>query len=511
MSSSGVVDPARSWAAEQLGVAAQAAPREARTAFLKRLEQSDFAPQDYWYRAFGILDPSVPRAGITIVPSPQEIRDREISNKATQSLDEFTNQFWKLPPGERRATWTRLQSACPGSARMKARLELLKPGLDIDTSAAIRGTPPDAALRPHVVALSKWLFETFVLSPEQRAFRRREYLTQLTPSALEDAAAGFVLRYYPTIASLDREFVKVLTCRFNRPVVPEFTPEELIAAQSSESEDPYKNYKNINIPWRYLIWMVVVAIAMIAKFWHRSLPKSEAPPTNNPDPRQSDEALREMLKEWEQNRRDQERQKQDLADRDKRGAPALDPSEMAPADDESLIRMVLVRYYPKLFAASGAPLDMPRAEAMRLGEHPSAEEVWRAHGGRYLGESKVRASETKPAVLPPKREYELVRMGIGLHLLFPGYFDEIGQPVVLDRSAHIKAKTPFELWEQYRRERTNNSGQKKKGGRELMKSYTEIDPARRWAAEQLGIAAESTPRSQENETVQPKNENRNQG
>src|SRR5579872_1446991 len=123
-------DPAawrRRWAAEQLGVSVGATPAEARAAFLARLPEVDFVPPSAWRAALRLL------AGVTDrLPADAEEEARaDEKRRLGEAVEEFAAEFWSLAVASRQQRWQALARECGPFESLRARLDLLRPGLGI--------------------------------------------------------------------------------------------------------------------------------------------------------------------------------------------------------------------------------------------------------------------------------------------------------------------------------------------------------------------------------------------
>jgi hypothetical protein len=184
----------RRWAAEQLGVDAQASALEARSVFLRRLVESDFVPPAMWPQALAMLDGRP-------APVGEARARREEAERLRGEVEEFAERFWLLPVDERWRRWQELFDACTMVVALRARLTALKRGLDIG---------PAEAGRPQIADVVRNLQQLFVLRPAERAARRRELLVAAQNDRAAWQVAAVVRHQYPEIAALEPQFLAEL-------------------------------------------------------------------------------------------------------------------------------------------------------------------------------------------------------------------------------------------------------------------------------------------------------------
>ncbi len=195
----------KSWpayGAQLLDLPADATPADGRAAFLQRLPKADFVPAEPLGAGLGLLDnrlTTTPFADAT-----EEVR----RNAFNEQLNEFSRDFWNLPPPERHERWEKLKAYATGPLDEKTpkcvwlpsalkHLDYLSAGIYIDDAAGNELTGKTAKL-------AEAIKEMFPLPLLARIKRRQEWLqvTDAQPSMwtlavarLEEAA--------PAIAHLD--------------------------------------------------------------------------------------------------------------------------------------------------------------------------------------------------------------------------------------------------------------------------------------------------------------------
>jgi hypothetical protein len=193
----------RRWAADQLGVAPDTPPAEARTVFLRRLPGSDFVPAPAWCAATAAFLGRALPGSIAAVPPAD-------GDAARAAVAEFTERFWTLLPAERRGRWRELMDRTSADPLLAGRLQRLEAGLDLPNAVADSGPP-----RPREIAVMAQTL--FVLDPMRRAARRREILDNLPPPASGwELAARHVQHNYPRHAALDPALITRLSAGARR-------------------------------------------------------------------------------------------------------------------------------------------------------------------------------------------------------------------------------------------------------------------------------------------------------
>jgi hypothetical protein len=192
-----LVTPDLRRAADQLGVPPDAAPADARAAFLRRLPAAGFLPAaPLCAAAAELLGRPVPGAAGAEPPNDDAL---------TAQVDLFTREFWSMEPPARRDRWRNLLTHAAADPLLAGRLRAMEAGVDLPESASRAATPRQRQLVSTIQAL-------FVLGPIERAQRRREQLDGLPPPARAwEAAAREIARDFPAHAALEPALVERLS------------------------------------------------------------------------------------------------------------------------------------------------------------------------------------------------------------------------------------------------------------------------------------------------------------
>ena len=149
-------------AAAWLGLEPQVTPDSARATVLRKLRDDDYVPSPAIHEAILVVLGQWP-GGISLLAD-------ELDEEAEQILveiNEFARVFFTIPLLERVERWQALRDACEGYDPPLARLRDLEPGLRLDRTAIIPGSPVVGRLIDDILSL-------FVLPPDERAIRSRE-------------------------------------------------------------------------------------------------------------------------------------------------------------------------------------------------------------------------------------------------------------------------------------------------------------------------------------------------
>jgi hypothetical protein len=189
----------RLWAVRRLNVSADANAAQARSAFLRRLVQSDFLPPTTWRAALQIMTGN-------LASPPAEVRSddalsEEEERKWREEVDAFAADFWRLDLEERYRRWTDLTARCDPSPPLRFRLQQLASGLQI-------GPVYLDDEHPKVNELVGQIQELFVLSPEARAQSRLIFRRKIRSSVREwESACRHLQWQHPDIAALEGNLV----------------------------------------------------------------------------------------------------------------------------------------------------------------------------------------------------------------------------------------------------------------------------------------------------------------
>lgn len=154
---------------------------EARAEFLRGLPKSGFVPpEEYTF---------------TALPAVRELR---------ADLDAFSENFWSMPPAQRRVEWQSLAIRAASDRRCEIRVQRMEPLLECAGEAGAEFSGQQGMI---VLALK----EMGTLSPPERAVRRAAFLREVKPPLHPwQRAAAVVLDRRPDLAALDRPLIERL-------------------------------------------------------------------------------------------------------------------------------------------------------------------------------------------------------------------------------------------------------------------------------------------------------------
>jgi hypothetical protein len=249
----------RRWAAAQLGVAPDASPEEARSAFLRRLPEEDFVPPAAWAWAVRVLCGDRPGPW-------QSAADAEAARAAGEGLrdevEEFAGRFWALQPAERRARWDGLVARAAFSPPLRARLDAVAAGLDVPAPGPARGDDLRAA------ELARRVGELFVLRPGPRARAWQAFWEEIRDSRREWRRATRVFRRRrPDLAALlPDEVGELAAAATTKPPAAPRKP------RPTASAGPAKDYR-----WAFYVVLMAVGVVFRAVTGPSTAPTA-APP-----------------------------------------------------------------------------------------------------------------------------------------------------------------------------------------------------------------------------------------
>jgi hypothetical protein len=252
---------ARRWAAEQLGVEPDAAPAEARAAFLRLLDETELMPPAGCRRAWRVLN------GSAAAP-PEAVRDAE--ERCRADVDAFADCFWALPPADRRREWEALSARCAAVPAARTRLRQLEAGLSV--------RPTDAGPEvPLLAELAAAVRELFVLGPVERAGQRQELLRRIPeqPRPWHDAARA-LRRGQPEVAALLPELLDEVEKWQERQ---EDRGRKLIALSRAVVAAPPPRARTGNEA--RFVWVAVVVVGMVVHLALMHAPTAAPPPTHS--------------------------------------------------------------------------------------------------------------------------------------------------------------------------------------------------------------------------------------
>jgi hypothetical protein len=262
------IDPERlerrlRWAAEQLGLSPEASLDEVRAAWLRRLPQEDFVPSSELRWALAALLRRQTEGG-------WEARADEAASAAEEQrlrskVEAFAETFWDLPPAERRRCWQELRDRCAFAPALRARLDLLQAGLDINA-----GKPSSDA---RVNELANCVRELFVLRPGSRARVRRDILSRMDGKRKEWIRAVRHLRRSSAtyrLAALGNDLLDAIAIK---------KPKAKRLAKKQPSQPAPPPDKGRQVP-RWIFIIIAVAASQFARIACNHNP----PPTTMPNP-----------------------------------------------------------------------------------------------------------------------------------------------------------------------------------------------------------------------------------
>jgi len=191
------------WARQVLDVPEESSAEQSRRFALAQLARDGFMPEADAQQAILLLagEAATATAGREGMAACQEWLKRQRRSE----VEAFAQQFFRLPPAQRRQQWVELSQRCAFSVPLSARLEALEPGLDFQ--------PVDlGGERDAVRSLAQFLQESFLLPPHRRAASRAIFLCNVaaSPRTWQRAAQRLADRL-PAVARLDAPFVHFLT------------------------------------------------------------------------------------------------------------------------------------------------------------------------------------------------------------------------------------------------------------------------------------------------------------
>src|SRR5262249_33143954 len=129
----------RRWAADQLGVSADAPTSDARAAYCNLLRDADFVPPVEWHSAYKLLSTD---SEVTVATVARDANvARNVQDRLRIELDEFTAEFFDIDPVERRNRWGDLKIRAAAFKSLSTWLDALAPGLDVRKDMTLNGPP----------------------------------------------------------------------------------------------------------------------------------------------------------------------------------------------------------------------------------------------------------------------------------------------------------------------------------------------------------------------------------
>jgi hypothetical protein len=188
----------RMWAAVKLDIG-PVEPESVRQALLRRLPEDEFVPPLEWQQAAAI-------AGVLPAPvAPPQDAVRDMEDCLSGGVEKLAEQFFTLPPDQRRQRWQEEYKDCAGSLQLAAWLHALEPGLAVEAQQA-------SGLDPKSDQLAQQVLQLFPCRPAERAARRHRFLQGLKEQAATwEAAARRLARTRPALAALEPVLIEYLT------------------------------------------------------------------------------------------------------------------------------------------------------------------------------------------------------------------------------------------------------------------------------------------------------------
>lgn len=182
------------WARWVFQLPADLPAEEVRGEVLRRLAARGFAPPPVWRDAMALFDPPLERLPADGRP-PLEYQ-RAYERWLRKAMEAFAGDFFDLPPARRQAVWIEFSEASAPYPQLRARLEQLRPGLELDL-AGLRESDP------RVRKLANWIAGLFTSRPLTAATMRRRFLRSTEADiAGWQRAARRLRRRHPKIAAL---------------------------------------------------------------------------------------------------------------------------------------------------------------------------------------------------------------------------------------------------------------------------------------------------------------------
>jgi hypothetical protein len=269
----------RRWAADQLGTSPDAPTTEARAAFLQLLRDADFVPPTEWHLAYKVLAADETSARAAVVSDPNVLRD--VQDRLRAEIDEFTGEFFDLPPAERRSRWRELKSRTVSFRSLSAWLDALSHGLDADKNTTLNGSP-------QLERLYEVVLQNFVLRPTEAAWHRQRFIHECQAEiAAYQYAAQQLQKRFPALAALAPDLVTQLATWSKAQQQREARRKKLRAslmqapsysAEGATGEKP----KEKSRVWIAIVIIVVLNLLRIVFSESKPTPKfSPLPPTQS--------------------------------------------------------------------------------------------------------------------------------------------------------------------------------------------------------------------------------------
>jgi hypothetical protein len=243
----------RRWAAGLLGVQESATSVEARRAYFRKVRECDFQPPRSLHHALRVLDGK---------PVPAKLAEEWLLEEEGQlraDVESFAVEFFTLPVAQRRQHWDALFSRCQSVSPLRARLQALKAGVEVE----IQSLPLGQSFHGQ---LAKQLLQSFPLPSLAQATSRQAFLRKIEePSAAVhrkpwEKAAHYVLAEWPALAALDQELVQHIAKLRRR-----LKRQSKMHARSQRARRTASAASGKSKPWWLLFWIALGALSGILR------------------------------------------------------------------------------------------------------------------------------------------------------------------------------------------------------------------------------------------------------
>lgn len=279
-----------SWAARRLEAGDDLSRPTIRQQFLKRLATSEFLPEPSLASAFAVLD----RPEAPLSPTVQANVWAQEGERLGQEVEGFAERFFQLPCGERNQLFQHLSNQCQFHPTLQSRLADLKAGLNVRVDVS------DAA-GEDVQRLAHETADQFVLSPSQRALRRRRLTSELSDARWRQAVQDLADENHD-LSKLEPVFFSVVGSAQPDPEMARARLESSVQRQIQFDDlvEQRQTASKRRSGWVVAIgvFVVIKVIVLGARFGGGTSdrPRYESPPTRSYDFRARDEEMRRILK-----------------------------------------------------------------------------------------------------------------------------------------------------------------------------------------------------------------------
>lgn len=251
------------WAREVLRIPESVSPEETRGLLLARLEEVEFVPPDPWEQAILLLADEPAEALWRRGEGQEPLRPREALLQA--EVDRLAEEFFGMPPSQRRRCWLDLMRQAEFSPVLVSQLQGLAAGLDAVPPSfhTLRKPTPTTELAEQVC-------RAFVLPPWERAAWHEEISRQaeLQPKAWQNAARH-LRRAYPQLVPLAPKTIGRLSDLVRA--------QKAVAKRERQRAAVPRAPNGSQFPW-WIVALVVLALGRLASF-NTNAPN---PPSNMP-------------------------------------------------------------------------------------------------------------------------------------------------------------------------------------------------------------------------------------